>query len=266
MEGNRQMKKILILILAFFAGALVALLTRSAAPAAADESSASPVRPADQSASASERALRARVRSLEAVYARKEDAPTRTPTNAFVSLVVRTNLLNGTISISGRLSHPADYRMKGEALKAESEVKFKDWVAQFPKMVGTDRKLARNASRLDFLNALDTTWLSEADRERYDQMVEAIGVNSQVASIQGEWDISVADREKCDDIEWEKLAFLEEAYPWARDLLLRRSAEVLGFADEDADRFVEDLARIQLYTDYHRPALTAKERGDEPDI
>ena len=250
------MKTIAFWLFCLVAGALAGWWTSASRPtqtnAAAEKTSR---RIADTGARANERALRERIRSLEAMFAARPAAKTATNALGHVVWSVRTNA-SGKVVGQAWFGRTLDFKSYGENMREKSPDAFKRWSAEFESSAAERQQ--RYDDRIAFLSTVDTSWMDDDEQNRFDRFMESLKNLSDDQGVLGQWDLSVEERGRYDRLQSEHLDEMEDLKGLCRDSLLRRSAEVLGFSDEETGRFAEDMKTIDVFTDIHLPNLTVE--------
>ena len=249
-------KTILALLAALGLGAAAGHLLKSA-PQQADAASETP--PAERSVRApaedvgeraSVRALRRRVRELEARLAQQGAA---TGGTAVTNAVTEARPEGDWV----RRGMERMERMKVEDPERYAEITNR--MARF-----RQDRLERAQRRLDFFAAIDTSRMSAADKVTHDRLQAAIARREEIESRLHQEGLSVEDRE---DLMQEMHASerqLRQLNGRERDNLIRQTAESLGFQGNDATLLVETINDIIRNTDnFHAGHGPGGRRGPE---
>lgn len=253
------MKTITFWLSCLVAGALAGWWMSASRPVPADVAAKKTSRPiADAGSRASERALRARIRSLEAMFAARPAVKAATNEHGHVSWSVRTNL-NGRVVSQAWFGRPADFKSYGEDMRAKSPDAFAKWVEKFESSAA--KRQQGYDDRIASLSSIDTSWMDASEQNRFDRFLGALKNLSDDQGVLGQWDLPVEERGRYDRLSSDHLDEMEDLKDWCRDSLLRRTADILGFSGEESGQFVKDMKTIDAFTDIHLPYLAD---GEEP--
>lgn len=210
---------------------------------------AKPATVADVGEAASERALSARIRELEAMYkaapvpekpVAEEDAKYWTPlvvTNADGSASITITFVGGfAYDLKKHMEELREKDPKEFELQAKSHREMGDEVAD-----GFDQ-------RIRFFEQVDDSWMGEAERANFNQFVDKLKTTSDVWRRGGRWDLPFDQRKAVDAYKFRVNPTIPNEYPKIRSAFLNRTAEVMGLEGEAASDFISTVNDIERMT------------------
>lgn len=203
---------------------------------------------ADVGLAASERALSARIRELEAMY-KSAPAPEKTVVEAdakYWKPFVSTNA-DGSVSMMVMLgSMSFDLKKHMEKLRKKDPKEFESRVKFRREM--SDQIADGYDERIRFFEQVDDSWLGEEDRANFNRLVDKLKMASDNWRRDGQWDLPFEQRKLVDSFSFRVCPTIPNEYPKVRSMFLKRTAEVMGLDDESAGDFISTVNDIERMT------------------
>lgn len=243
-----------LVVVALGAAAGFALGGRASVPADAPEQVQKARGASDKGADASERALSARIRELEALY-KAAPEPKKTVVEAdeeYWAPIVTTNA-DGNCEVLVNLSGPSKFDMRAfyEKMRKEDPKKFEERTAFMKK--NADGIAEGYDETIRFFSQLDDTWIDESDRAQFNAFIGNLKTASDSWRRQGRWDLPLAVRNAVEDSGDRVRANIDSMRPKIRAMFMKRTAEVMGLDAAAADDFISTVGVIEGMTSRYRP-------------
>lgn len=188
--------------------------------------------------SALERALRRRIRQLEAelAAARNPSAQTNDPRKAEIHVMPQQADFR-----------PPSPREMMENLKKNDPQRYEKFQRHFREM--RKRQLARTKGRLEFLNSVDTSGMTEAERTNHDQLQELLAQRENLPDFS---EMSEEEARTAMQQRHELDRAIRAASEAERKTLLDQTARALGLEGDDAAVLTETVREIVQATESNR--------------
>lgn len=242
--------------LAAGAGLGYALAPKAPADGAADfpEPSASARSIADVGDGASLAALRARIAELERMLGAKSDEVGEAGEARTAAVLADLGIpVEKTEDGTYRLRQPTPEEMR--KMMREGRERFRrehpEEVARFEENMRrmAERRANQVKSRIEFLASVDTSTMSESDKATHEEVQQLMARREELLARMQEDGITDDEREQVGRELFELDRTLRDKSGSEREILIRQTAEALGFTGEDAETVVGTIGEIIDATD-----------------
>lgn len=198
---------------------------------------------ADNGASASLAALRARIAELEAQLAKKGEDSEELVSNAVARIEERRRDRGGW----GERRSPREFVEEMQKNHPEQFVQMTNRVAQW-----RQSRLDRQQSKLDYLAAINTSGMNERQRESHEKLQDLIVRHAELEEQLHDLDMSDEDRRRVFEEMREVDRTIGRLNDEERRTLLGETAKALGLGDEDAQALTDTVQDILEVTENSR--------------